>query len=72
VMARVSLFINRVQFLDQNWIANALNDENVVGEAAMHWPYLLVFYALVLLIVGYIAKELVAYMQKRGTPPPAA
>jgi len=69
VMARISLFINRLQFIDQNWINNALNPENTVSGA--HWPYLLVFYALVLLVVGYIAMELIKHFSSRGKVTPA-
>jgi len=64
VMARISLFVNRLQFIDQNWIQNALNPENMIDGA--RWPYLLVFYAVVLLIVGYIVFELVKHLGSKG------
>ena len=64
-MARVSLFINRVQFLDQNWIDNAMNAENTIGGA--HWPFALVFYGLILLLVGGLCYSLgvIFYLWKR-------
>jgi hypothetical protein len=68
VMARISLFINRLQFIDQEWIQHAMNPENMVNGA--HWPYLLVFYALILLIVGYIVMELVKHFRSNGEAAP--
>jgi len=55
VMARISLFVQRVQFLDQNWIQNASDS---LGN-------LIVFWLLILLMLGYIVRELVVFMKSR-------
>lgn len=62
VMARISLFINRLQFLDQNWIQNALDSSN----EHYHWGFMAAFLALIVLVVGYIVYELVTHLGKRG------
>ncbi|HUV31106.1 MAG TPA: hypothetical protein VMY05_08480 [Acidobacteriota bacterium] len=68
VMARVSLFINRVQFLDQNWIQNAFNSANPNYNA---W-YQVVFWLMMLLLLWYIIRELVNYGKGKGTGEAAA
>ena len=67
VMARISLFINRMQYLDQNWIQNATDSSNTVGGS--HWPFALVFWLLVLGVLAYIAYELVTHLRSRGQEP---
>ncbi|MDH4158124.1 MAG: hypothetical protein OEW00_12700 [candidate division Zixibacteria bacterium] len=62
VMARISLFINRVQYLDQNWIQNAFNTAN---ENYSAW-FQVVFWLIVLLIAGYIVRELVTYHKTKS------
>ena len=57
VMARISLFINRIQFMDQQWVQNAFNTAN----ENHHWGYPVVFSLLTLLVLGYIVRELIVY-----------
>jgi hypothetical protein len=62
VMARISLFINRMQFLNQNWIQNALD----TSSENYHWGYMAFFLLLILLVLGYIVRELVVHLGSRG------
>ncbi len=61
VMARISLFVQRVQFIDQDWIQTAWDSSN----EHYHWGFPLVFFLLILLIVVYSIYEFVSYL-KRG------
>ena len=62
VMARISLFINRMQFIDQNWIQNAFNTAN---ENYTAW-FQVIFWLMILLIVGYTVKEIVDYQRSKS------
>jgi hypothetical protein len=59
VMARVSLFINRMQFLDQRWIQSA------TAESAPSWYGLLIL-LVVAVALTYIAWEIVAFLRKKN------
>ncbi len=63
VMARISLFINRMQFLDQDWIQSAHDASN----ANYHWGYPLMFYLLILVVVAYTLREIVRHLKSKGT-----
>jgi len=63
VMARISLFINRMQFLDQQWIQSAHDTTN----PNYHWGYPLLFYLLILVVVVYIVREIVVHAGKKNT-----
>jgi hypothetical protein len=64
VMARISLFINRVQFLDQNWIQNAFNTTN----EHYHSGFQIFFWLLTLLVVGYAVMEIVTHLKNKNAP----
>ena len=64
VMARVSLFIQRMQFIDQNWIRNALNTGITSNPNHDGW-YLFVFWVLVLGVATYIIRELVLHLKRK-------
>jgi len=68
VMARISLFIQRVQYLDLNWIRNGLNTTATPNPQYSGW-FQVVFYAMLALIVGYIVYEIVTHVKKRGEKP---
>jgi hypothetical protein len=70
VMARISLFINRMQFLDQQWIQSALN----LGEtpnANYHFGFPLMFYLLVAVVVVYIIHEILKHLRTNSSTPSA-
>jgi len=58
VMARISLFINRMQFLDQRWIKSALNE-------SAPWWYAMIFYLVVVIVVVYVVWELIKFLTHR-------
>ena len=61
VMARISLFINRIQFLDKSWIHVAFDESNANYNS---W-YMIIFFALVLLVAGYVIKEIMSHLKSR-------
>ncbi len=67
VMARISLFIQRVQFLDQNWVEAAFNRNDNVADYAQNgvW-YQVVFWGMVLAILAYIVKEIVQHVGSKN------
>ena len=62
VMARVSLFINRMQFLDQRWIKSAM------AESAPAW-YLWVILLVATVVVVYVVHELIGHLKRKNTAP---
>lgn len=62
VMARISLLINRIQFLHKSWMTNAFNEQN------QHYSFLfpLLFYLVVLLLLAYIVREFVLSRRNRA------
>lgn len=58
VMARISLFINRMQFLDQRWIKSAI-------APSAPWWYELVLYLVAVVVLAYVAWELAAFLRRR-------
>jgi len=62
VMARISLFVQRVQFIDQDWIDTAWDTSN----ANYHWGFQALFWALALLVIGYTVKELIQHFASKG------
>jgi len=60
VMARISLFINRLQFLKQNWIRNAFDSANE------NYPtFQLIFWFVAALILIWIIVELAKTLRQR-------
>ena len=59
VMARVSLFINRMQFLDQKWIQSA------TAESAPTWYGLLIL-LVVAVALTYVAWEIISFLRKKS------
>ncbi len=64
VMARISLFINRIQDVDA-WGQVAFDQTNTNWTSA----YLLIFWAMVALIVGYTLNEIRLWLKTRNQPP---
>lgn len=62
VMARISLFINRIQFLDQSWIGNAFDSSNT----NYHAGFQITFWLMTLLIVGYIIREIGLHLKSKA------
>jgi hypothetical protein len=60
VMARISLFIDRVQFLQKTWIYNAFDS----SAAGYHSGYQIAFFAVVLAIAAYIVREIWVHLRK--------
>jgi hypothetical protein len=60
VMARISLFINRLQFLKQNWIVNAFDSTN-----KNYATFQLVFWFVVALLLAWIIVELVRALRRQ-------
>ncbi|MEW5795353.1 MAG: hypothetical protein AB1772_03235 [Candidatus Zixiibacteriota bacterium] len=65
VMARISLFINRMQFLDQQWITTAHNTAQTPNPN-YHWGYPALFYSLLVLALAYILWELISFLRRRA------
>jgi len=65
VMARISLFINRMQFMDQQWIQAAL-DLGDTPNANYHWGFPLFFYVLILVVVAYTFIEIVRHVRRKN------
>ena len=63
VMARISLFINRMQDIG-DWSNVAFNVPSATGvlNANHHAGFLVAFWFLILVVVGYIAKEIVSFV----------
>ena len=68
VMARISLFINRLQYLDQNWTQTAFDSTNPNYTSA----YWMVYIFVILLIFGYIVREIFSHITRKAAAPPAA
>jgi len=66
VMARISLFIQRIQDMDQRWIQTAFNTSN----PNYHFGFQLVFWLMVLAVVVYIIMEIAAYLGRRKSAVP--
>ena len=63
VMARISLFINRLQFLRRSWMQVAFDESQ-----ANHGTLIVIFWATVALVVAYIVWEIVkSIMVRRKT-----
>ncbi len=62
VMARISLFINRIQFLDKSWIQTAFNAEN----AHYNGGFKIVFALVVLIVLAYIVLELLKHLRRQS------
>lgn len=58
VMARISLFINRMQFLDQQWIKPAASD-------TAPWSYGLILWLVAAVAVAYAVWEFVAFRRRK-------
>ena len=64
VMARISLFVQRIQYLDQQWIQNAFN----TGNPNYHAGFQVVFWLVVLVVLGYTVLEIVRHLGRRSAP----
>ncbi len=62
VMNRISLFTNRVQYLWQNWMKTAFDSTNKNYNAGFQT----VFWIVVLLLLAYIAWEIIAHVRARA------
>ncbi len=65
VMARISLFINRMQFL-KGWGNEAFNNAGTTSNPSYTGWYQLFFWLLILLLVGYTIKEIVAHISSKS------
>ena len=70
-MARISLFINRLQYLDQNWTQNAFNS-GTEPNPNFHAGFQIVFWLVIAAIVGYIIREIITHLGSKGESKPAA
>ncbi len=61
VMARISLLINRIQFLDKNWKRNSFDTNNENFSAG----YQVVFWLIILVFAIYAASEFLKYLKNR-------
>ena len=61
VMARISLFINRIQYMDNYWVQTAFDTSN----ENFHAGYQIVFWLLVAVIIGYIIREIVLHLRSK-------
>lgn len=66
VMARISLFINRIQFLDNDWGQNSFDTSN----EHFHAGFQIVFWLVILIFVAYIVNEIRKHLAKKNSPPP--
>ena len=66
VMARISLFINRIQFLDQQWIQAAVDSSN----ENYHWGFPFFFYLLIVVVVGYVTLEIYRHVTSKNVTSP--
>jgi hypothetical protein len=66
VMARISLFINRVQALDKTWVRNAF-DTGTVKNANYNAWFQVVFWVVVVVVVAYTVKEIVDHRRSKST-----
>ncbi|MDF1544796.1 MAG: hypothetical protein P1R58_06795 [bacterium] len=64
VMARISLFINRIQYIDNNWLQNGLNT-GITPIEGYHAGYAVIFWLVVLIVVGYIIREIMTYLKTK-------
>ncbi len=62
VMARISLFIQRIQYIDLDWAQHAWNFEN----PNYHAGFQVFFWGLVLLVVGYTGYEIVKHLKSKA------
>jgi hypothetical protein len=60
VMARISLFIERVQFLNKGWIKIAFDSSN----QNYHSGYIIAFLVVALAIFAYIAREIIVHLKR--------
>jgi len=68
VMARISLLINRIQFLDKNWKRNSFDFANENFSPL----YQVIFWLIILIFVSYAVSEFMKYLKKKNTPAAAA
>ncbi len=68
VMARISLFINRIQYMDDVWINAAFDSTN----ENYHAGFQVMFWLIALLVVGYTIKEIVEHLSNKSKPDAAA
>ena len=66
VMARISLFINRMQDIGDWWRIG--NNQELTSNPNWNSDFLIFFYLLVLLVVGYVGKEIVSHLSSRNKP----
>ncbi|HEX2897711.1 MAG TPA: hypothetical protein VHP63_06655, partial [candidate division Zixibacteria bacterium] len=61
---RISLLINRIQFLDKNWKRNSFDftSENFSPL------YQVLFWLVILIFVSYAVSEFLKYLKKKNSP----
>lgn len=64
VMARISLFINRIQAFDNEFATPAFDSSN----PNYHAGFQLVFWLVMLVLVGYTVTEIVRYVKRKDRP----
>jgi hypothetical protein len=65
VMARISLFINRIQFLDKSWGKTAFDSSN----QNYHAGYQIIFWLILLTFLAYAVSEFVRYSKGKKSAP---
>ena len=69
VMARISLFIQRIQFLDQGWAQHALNTTDT-SNPNHGWEYTTLFWVIVLGTIAYVTVEIIKHIKSKEEPTP--
>ena len=67
VMARISLFIQRIQFMDQGWAQHALNITDTPNPNH-DWKFEAMFWVLALGVLAYAVTELVKHLKSKDQP----
>ncbi len=65
VMARISLFINRIQFLDNTWGKSSFDSSN----EHFHAGYQIAFWLVILIFLAYAASEVMRHLKKKNSSP---
>ena len=62
VMARISLFINRIQYMDNYWVQTAFDTSN----PNFHAGFQILFWLLVAVLILYIVREIMAHLKTKA------
>jgi hypothetical protein len=66
VMARISLFINRLQFL-KGWGLESFNAAGTTANENFSMWFQVFFWAIVALVIGYTIREIIIHLRSRST-----